>query len=214
MAVSRRTIIGVMGAGALLSTIARAAQRLRPTPQETLGPFFPMRIPEDHDADLTRIAGKNGVAKGQVITLSGQVLFPDGSPVSGAELKIWQANSAGRYANPIDTNPAPLDADFEGVALFNCDQAGRYSIRSIKPGPYPTPAGDMRAPHIHFDVSSKDYRLVTQMYFPDEPLNPTDLLFRTMPGRGRDPALAICKSVESRTQGTLAFYWDIVLLQA
>jgi protocatechuate 3,4-dioxygenase, beta subunit len=85
-------------------------------------------------------------------------------------------------------------------------------MRSVKPGPYPTPAGSMRAPHIHFDVTSPRYKPVTQMYFPDEPLNAKDILISTMSGRERDPAAAICRRMTSTESGVLAFEFDIVLL--
>jgi protocatechuate 3,4-dioxygenase, beta subunit len=214
VAFSRRGFIGAMGASALFSSVGHAVERLRPTPQETLGPFYPMRLPQDHDADLTHVAGQSGVAKGQIMSLSGRVVRPDGSPIEGAEIKVWQANAAGRYTHPLDNNSAPLDPNFDGIALIKSDGAGRYRILTIKPGAYPTPSGDMRAPHIHFDVSSGDYRLVTQMYFPDEALNASDLLIRTMPPRGRDPALATCRKIASPEQGIMAFEWNIVLLQA
>ena len=96
--------------------------------------------------------GGKGRALGQIIDLSGRVLRTDGSPVSGARLEIWQANAAGRYTNPIDKNPAPVDPNFEGVALLKSAADGSYRILTVKPGAYPDPAGGMRAPHIHFDV--------------------------------------------------------------
>jgi protocatechuate 3,4-dioxygenase beta subunit len=211
--ISRRAFVAGMGAGAL-AVRSGAAEPLRPTPQETFGPYFPVRTPRSHDSDLTRIPGRRGRALGQVIEVSGRVLRIDGSPVNRARLEIWQANAAGRYANPIDKNPAPLDPHFQGVALLRTTAQGRYRIRTIKPGAYPDPAGGMRTPHIHFDVTSEDYRLVVQMYFPGETLNEKDILISTMPARHRDPALTICKPVDSRERGVLNFEWDIVLLQA
>ena len=153
--------------------------------------------PRYHGFDLTRIPRHPGRALGQVIELSGRVLNVDGSPVKGAALEIWQANAAGRYANPIDKNPAPLDPNFQGVALLHTTAQGRYRILTVKPGAYPDPSGGMRTPHIHFDVTSDDYRLVAQMYFPGEALNEKDILMSTMPARHRDPALTICKAVNS-----------------
>jgi protocatechuate 3,4-dioxygenase beta subunit len=211
MTISRRSFVGAVGIGAFASQRARA-QQLRPTPQETYGPYYPVQMPAENDADLTRLAGRTGVAKGQVITLSGRLLRVDGSPVSDAKIEIWQANAAGRYAHPVDTNPAPLDPDFQGVAVLKSNASGEYRIRSVKPGPYPTPAGSMRAPHIHFDVTSSSYKLVTQMYFPDEPLNEKDILISTMSGRERDPATAICRRVTPTESGVLAFAFDVVLL--
>lgn len=213
MSISRRTLVKCL-AGAVAVPAAAVADTLAPTPQETLGPFFPVRTPAEHGFDLTRVGGRHARPKGQVIELSGHILRTDGSRVAKAMIEIWQANAAGRYINPVDRNPAPLDPNFKGVALLRAGADGAYRIRSIKPGPYPDPAGGMRAPHIHFDVTAGDYRLVTQMYFPGEPLNEKDLLISTMPGRARNPALATCKSVESAESGIMAYQWDIVLLQA
>ena len=213
MTISRRTVIIGMGAGAF-AVRAGATELLRPTPQETFGPYFPVRMPRYHEFDLTRIPGRSGRASGQVIEVSGRVLRTDGSPVKGAVLEIWQANAAGRYANPIDKNPAPLDPNFQGVALLRTTAQGRYRILTVKPGAYPDPAGGMRTPHIHFDVTSDDYRLVAQMYFPGEALNEKDILISTMPARHRDPALTICRAVDSHLPAVLKFEWDMVLLQA
>jgi protocatechuate 3,4-dioxygenase, beta subunit len=213
MSISRRTLVKYL-AGALAVPAAASAGALAPTPQETLGPFFPVRTPAEHGFDLTRVAGRHGRPKGQIIELSGHILHTDGSPVARAVIEIWQANAAGRYVNPVDKNPAPLDPNFKGVALLRAGADGAYRIRTIKPGPYPDPVGGMRTPHIHFDVTAGDYRLVTQMYFPGEPLNEKDLLISTMQGRARNPALAICKAVESPESGVMAYQWDVVLLQA
>jgi protocatechuate 3,4-dioxygenase, beta subunit len=212
MTITRRSLVIGLGAGALV--VADAAEQLRPTPQETFGPFFPVHTPSYHDFDLTRIPGRPGRALGQVIEVSGRVLGMDGSPIKGAAIELWQANAAGRYANPVDKNPAPLDPNFEGVALLHTTDQGRYRVLTVKPGAYPDSTGGMRTPHIHFDVTSDDYRVVTQMYFPGEVLNEKDILISTMPARHRDPALSICKSVKSNEPGILKFEWDIVLLQA
>ena len=214
MPLSRRTVVkGLAAAMAVPAAAAAAAGTLPPTPQETLGPFFPVRAPAEHGFDLTRV-GRHGRPRGQIIELSGRVLHTDGSPAAKAAIEIWQANAAGRYLNPVDKNPAPLDPNFIGVALLRANANGAYRIRTIKPGPYPDPAGGMRTPHIHFDITAGDYRLVTQMYFPGEPLNEKDLLISTMQGRARNPALATCKAVDSLESGVMAYQWDIVLLQA
>jgi protocatechuate 3,4-dioxygenase beta subunit len=210
---SRRTVVKGL-ASAVAIPAAAAAGTLPPTPQETLGPFFPVRTPAEHGFDLTRAGRRHGRPKGQIIEISGYVLRTDGSRVPKAAIEIWQANAAGRYINPVDKNPAPLDPNFRGVALLRAAADGAYRIRTIKPGPYPDPAGGMRTPHIHFDVTAGDYRLVTQMYFPGEPLNEKDMLISTMQGRARNPALATCKAVESSESAVVAYQWNIVLLQA
>jgi protocatechuate 3,4-dioxygenase beta subunit len=172
-----------------------------------------VRAPVSHDTDLTHSPGKRGGrALGQVIELRGRVLDVKGRPLPKAQITIWQANAAGRYTNPVDTNPAPLDPNFLGVASFAAGPDGSFRIRTVKPGPYPEPSGTMRTPHIHFDVINADYRLVTQMYFPGESLNATDLLLSTLAARHRDPSSAICTAQSGGPPGVAVFDWDIVLL--
>jgi protocatechuate 3,4-dioxygenase beta subunit len=213
MGVSRRAVVTGL-AGIIAVPGAAAAESLGPTPQETLGPYFPIRTPAERNYDLTRLPGRTGQAAGQIIELTGRVLRVDGSPIPKAKIEIWQANAAGRYTNPIDRNPAPLDPNFKGVAVLHSAADGTYRIRTVKPGPYPDPAGGMRAPHIHFEVGAGDYLLATQMYFPGEELNEKDILISTMAGRHRDPKRVICRQVAAPEPGASHFEWDIVLLQA
>src|SRR5258708_107040 len=118
MTISRRNlIIGMSAVGCAVRSTA-AADLLRPTPQETFGPFFPVHTPQYHDFDMTRIPGRTGRASGQVIDLSGRVLRTDGSIVKGARMEIWQANAAGRYEHPIHKKPAPLHPHFARLAPF------------------------------------------------------------------------------------------------
>ena len=182
------------------------------TGQETFGPFYPVRGPRGHDLDLTHYPGRQGRAKGQVIELTGRITDQRGHPLPKAAVTLWQANAAGRYTNPVDTNPAPLDPNFLGVVDFQVGSDGAYRLRTIKPGAYPEPSGTIRTPHIHFDVRHADYRLVTQMYFPGESLNANDILLSTLAARRRNPATAICKLAEPSEPGVLAFTFDIVML--
>ena len=99
-----------------------------------------------------------------------------GAPVAGARVEIWQANAHGRYSHPYDSNPAPLDPNFEGYAVQMTDSEGRYRFKTIKPGAYPVTEDWSRPPHIHFDVSGRVGRMVSQMYFENEPLNEVDPL--------------------------------------
>lgn len=212
MSFSRRTaMIGALAAPLYGAKVA-AQTNLKPTGQETLGPFYPVRAPTSHDTDLTHYPGKNGRALGQVIQLTGRVLDTAGRPLPKAALTVWQANAAGRYTNPVDHNPAALDANFLGVVSFQAASDGSYRLRTIKPGAYPEPSGTLRTPHIHFDVVNQDYRLITQMYFPGETLNAKDILLSTLAARRRDPSSAICKPATTSEPGVLAFTFDIVLL--
>jgi protocatechuate 3,4-dioxygenase beta subunit len=214
MGFSRRdAMLGALTAS--LSAPARSAEapaRLKPTGQETLGPFFPVRAPANHDQDLTHYPGRTGRARGQVIELTGRVLDTSGRPLPAAKLTVWQANAAGRYTNPVDRNPAALDPNFLGVVSFAVGRDGSYRLRTVKPGAYPEPSGTLRTPHIHFDVTNADYRLVTQMYFPGEALNGKDLLLSTLAARHRDPTSSICKPTTTSEPGLKAFTFDIVLL--
>lgn len=218
MTISRRDIMAGAIAAQAVATSGRALAEsmtpkgLAPTGQETLGPFFPVRIPPVHDQDITHYPGRPGRAKGQIIELTGRVMDVKGNPLPNAQMLIWQANAAGRYVNPVDTNTAPIDPNFLGVTSFGVDAKGRYRLRTVKPGAYPEPSGTMRTPHIHFDVANADYRLVAQMYFPGEALNEHDLLLSTLASRHRKPEDAICKPSKTSEPNVLAFEWNIVLL--
>ena len=149
------------------------SKRLTTTSPQILGPFYPLGKPSK-GGDLTRIEGRPGQAEGQVIYLGGRVLNRDGEPVKGAKLEIWQANSHGRYTHPNDDNEAPLDPNFEGFAVVQTDDEGRYNLKTIKPGAYPTGPSTIRPSHIHFEVFGKLERLVTQMYFAGDPHHEND----------------------------------------
>ena len=92
----------------------------------------------------------------------------------GGKLQIWQANTFGRYVHPNDNHTAPLDPCFEGFAEVGTDEDGRYDLRTIKPGAYPTPRGNIRPSHIHFEVFGKRERLITQLYFAGDPHHDSD----------------------------------------
>src|SRR3954469_14656094 len=109
MTISRRMAMAGALTAPLLGAQAAGQAKLKPTGQETLGPFYPVRAPTSHDTDLTHYPGhKGGRALGQVIQLTGRVLDTSGRPLPKAAVKVWQANAAGRYTNPVDNNPAPL----------------------------------------------------------------------------------------------------------
>jgi protocatechuate 3,4-dioxygenase, beta subunit len=212
MRISRREFAA--GAAALAMTGRASAEPpiLRPTGQETLGPYYPVHAPAFHDQDLTHYPGRQGRAQGQIIALTGRVTDIRGNPLPRTRLTIWQANAAGRYIHPQDRNTAPLDPNFLGVTSFEVGRDGSYRLRTVLPGAYPEPSGTMRTPHIHFDATHADYRLVTQMYFPGQSLNATDILLSTLAARRRDPRTAISEAVESSEPGVLGFRWDMILL--
>jgi protocatechuate 3,4-dioxygenase beta subunit len=132
------------------------------------------------------IAGKGAKqAIGQLMHLKVRVLDEDGAPVGGTVVEVWQANAAGRYTHPDDDDHAPLDDNFYGAARVVTDETGAFELRTVKPGAYPVPTRDgwWRPPHIHFSVFGRVWlsRLVTQMYFPGEPLNASDRIFNAVP---------------------------------
>jgi protocatechuate 3,4-dioxygenase beta subunit len=153
---------------------ARPAPPLLRTPDQILGPFYPLNGIADQTGDLAQSSGRPGGAKGEILIVRGHVLTLTGRPVAGARIEIWQANSAGRYRHPSDKTSEPLDPNFDGFAVLTTDQEGCYSFRTVKPGGYRTPHGDLRPPHIHFLVEFGADRLITQMYFAGEPDNATD----------------------------------------
>jgi protocatechuate 3,4-dioxygenase beta subunit len=151
------------------------------TPPQIVGPFYPVSERPDLATDLARPVGSDAEAQGQLIYITGRVLTVSGKPVAGARIDIWQANAAGKYRHPSDVNPAPLDPNFKGFARITTDSSGRYGFRTIKPGRYPTPEGDIRPPHIHLTIEGRHDRLVTQLYFSGEAENLTDRWLNAAP---------------------------------
>lgn len=209
---------GACLAVAALGGIAAAADKLRRTPTQVLGPFYPLEKPLDDDADLTVIEGRKGqfkgtakgTAKGTVIHVMGRVMNAAGEPVNGARIEIWQANSHGRYAHPSDHNPAPLDPNFQGYASLVTDRLGRYRFKTIKPGPYPAGVG-MRPAHIHFDITGKSNRLVTQMYFPGDQFLEKDPVVAIAEDNARLLIADVRAPTPDLEPDSLLANWDIVL---
>lgn len=213
--VSRRRILGMTiaaGGFALSGMVSSAfAQELKRTPSEILGPFYPVLRSVEKTADLTARPGKPGRAAGQVIYAMGRVVDIQGQPVNGARVELWQANTHGRYTHPSDTNPAPLDPSFEGFAVQDTDAEGRYRFKTIKPGAYPATANWMRPPHLHFDVTGKINRVITQMYFPGEPLNDKDLLLQNIRANKDSLIAKVLPPTSDVEPDSLIVVWDIVL---
>ena len=175
---SRRDILRMSSVLAGAAVIAAAgpsavAAELPRTPGQILGPFYPLKELAQ-TADLTRVPGRSGRAIGQVLNVMGRVLNVAGEPVRDAVVEVWQANSYGRYTHPSDTNAAPLDPNFDGSTVLKTDSEGRYRFKTIKPAAYPAGPTLIRPAHIHFQVSGRHDRLVTQMYFEHDPHNEKD----------------------------------------
>lgn len=204
--VSRRHLItGAAGLLAAPGVRAETTAARRETAEDALGPFYPLQLPRDQDADLTRVAGHQARALGEVLLVSGRVVNPRGEPIPNAVLEIWQANAAGRYAHPGDTNGAPLDPNFQGYARLRSGRDGRYAFKTVLPGLY----GE-RTRHIHFDVRGRATRLVTQMYFEGEPRNETDALLKLQTPEDRQTLLARAADAGAE-RGARAVTWDLVL---
>jgi protocatechuate 3,4-dioxygenase beta subunit len=169
---------GLVVCGELSPRLAQEKQLL--TEEQALGPFYPVTKSLDRDADLTHLRGRRASAKGQIIHLMGRVVNPQGKPLAGIKLEIWQANLHGRYAHINDPNIAPLDPNFQGYGMQVTDAKGQFRFKTIKPGAYPTGLDDWsRPPHIHYYVTGRHEALVTQMYFPGEALNAKDRLLQS-----------------------------------
>lgn len=173
------SILSGLGGIGIKNGLAQAMS-LMPTPSETEGPFYPVIAQSDKDADLTHIMGRKSKALGQFIVVQGRVTQVSGKPVPGATLNVWQADANGRYRHPGDDNNAKLDENFQGWAMIDSDLNGFFRFVTVMPGAYPANKNWIRLPHIHFKISKAGLRaLTTQMYFPDQALNKTDLLLRS-----------------------------------
>ena len=184
---------------------------LPPGPTERHGPVFGARQVAPEDGDLTRSG-----PIGERIIVTGQVRGPDGLPLPGCLVEIWQANAAGRYAHQTDQHPAPLDPDFTGAGRALTDGEGRYRFTTIRPGAYPwaNHANAWRPAHIHFSVFGRGFaeRLVTQMYFPGDPLLQLDPMYRSIRDRRAAELLLGRFDLATTMEGwALGYQFDIMI---
>jgi protocatechuate 3,4-dioxygenase beta subunit len=200
------------------STELRAPKRalliLPHTLSELTGPAYGHESIGELDHDLTRQHG--GEPLGERIIVTGRVTDSAGHPVRSSLIEIWQANAAGRYAHEIDQHPAPLDSNFTGAGRCLTDDDGRYRFITVKPGAYPwrNHPNAWRPAHIHLSLFGRAFtnRLVTQMYFPGDPLFELDPIFQSV----RDPkarARLVCGFDLEMTvpEWALAYRFDVVL---
>lgn len=170
--------------------------------------------PLDHD--LTRNAAKNGEPVGERIIVHGQVLDESGRPVPRTLIEIWQANAAGRYIHKNDQHEAPLDPNFVGAGRVLTNERGEYTFITIRPGAYPwkNHPNAWRPAHIHFSLIGQNFtqRLVTQMYFPGDPLLQYDPIYNGIPNIKAKERLIACFDLEhTRPEWALGYRFDIVL---
>lgn len=201
-----------------VSTIARSPRMpLIPLPEtltERSGPVFGSALLRPGDNDLTAQHASDPI--GERIYVHGRVLDEDGRPVRGALIEIWQANAAGRYRHKADTYDAPLDPNFTGEGRALTDDEGYYCFKTIKPGPYPwgNHHNAWRPSHIHFSLFGGDIlsRLVTQMYFPGDPLQALDPIFNSIADEAaRQRLVSRLDMQRAQPNDALAYAFDIVL---
>lgn len=180
---------------------------------ELTGPVFGEDRVQPGDADLTLANG--GEAQGQRIVVHGRVVDTEGKSIPNTLLEVWQANAAGRYRHVVDNWPAPLDPHFDGTGRCVTDADGHYSFTTIRPGAYPWRNHDnaWRPAHIHFSLFGRSFtqRLVTQMYFPDDPLFFQDPIYNSAPAGVRQRMVSVYDHEATTDHWALGFRWDIVL---
>jgi len=166
------------------------------------------------DNDLTR--QRAGEPLGERIIVSGRVVDEDGRPLRATLVEIWQANAAGRYDHPVDQHPAPLDPNFSGAGRMLTDQDGRYRFITVKPGSYPwrNHYNAWRPAHIHFSIFGSSFltRLVTQMYFPGDPLMLHDPMCQSITDeRARQRLVSAFDLALTEPEWALGYRFDIVV---
>ena len=186
------------------------------TLSEITGPLFGHDDVKPLDRDLTKNAVKNGEALGERIIVAGRVLDERGKPIPNTLIEVWQANAAGRYAHKVDQHDAPIDPNFLGAGRCITDKKGRYHMTTIKPGAYPWGNHDnaWRPPHIHFSLFGPCIatRLITQMYFPGDPLLVHDPIFNSTPDeKARQRLIARFDLQTTEPDWALGYVFDIVL---
>jgi protocatechuate 3,4-dioxygenase beta subunit len=201
-----------------VSSIKRAPSKplvyLPHTLSEITGPMFEAASIDVKASDLTR--QHSGQPLGERIIVSGRVLDEDGRPVPHTLVELWQANAAGRYLHKIDQHDAPLDPNFTGTGHILTDSDGRYRFVTIRPGAYPwrNHHNAWRPAHIHFSLFGPAFatRLVTQMYFPGDPLLPFDPIFNcTTDERARNRLICSFDWQTTLPENALGFKFDIIL---
>jgi protocatechuate 3,4-dioxygenase beta subunit len=200
------------------STLRRAPSqpmiRLPETLSDVEAPVYGWYAIGETDNDLTR--QHTAEPQGERIVVSGRVVDEDGRPLPHTLIEIWQANAAGRYRHHKDDHPAPLDPNFTGAGRTLTDADGRYQFTTIKPGAYPwrNHVNAWRPAHIHFSLFGQTFRtrLVTQMYFPGDPLFAYDPMFQSIPDeRARQRLVSRFDLALTRPEWALGYSFDIVL---
>lgn len=182
---------------------------------ELTGPVYGHDSLGPLDNDLTRNGRRTGEPLGERIIVTGRVLDEDGRPVPHTLVEVWQANAAGRYIHKVDQHEAPLDPNFFGGGRCVTDAEGRYTFMTIKPGAYPwgNHHNAWRPNHIHFSLFGPSFatRLVTQMYFPGDPLLDLDPIYQSVPTGARERLVSRFSIDVTKPGFALGYEFDIVL---
>jgi protocatechuate 3,4-dioxygenase, beta subunit len=184
------------------------------TLSEVTGPLFSSKIVAPKASDLTR--QHSGEPLGERIIVSGRVLDENSRPLANTVVEIWQANAAGRYRHDVDQHDAPLDPNFTGCGQAVTDAEGHYRFVTIRPGEYPwrNHYNAWRAAHIHFSLFGPAFatRLVTQMYFPGDPLIPFDPIFNcTADEKARNRLISAFDWETTMPEHALGYRFDLIL---
>ena len=182
---------------------------------ELTGPVYGHDVVGEFDHDLTRNAAMSGEPLGERIIVTGRVVDEGGRPVPDTLVEVWQANAAGRYIHKVDQHDAPIDPNFLGAGRTLTDGNGHYRFLTVKPGAYPWGNHDnaWRPNHIHFSLFGPSFatRLVTQMYFPGDPLLDLDPIFLGTPADARDRLVSRFSLDVTEPEFALGYEFDIVL---
>jgi protocatechuate 3,4-dioxygenase beta subunit len=200
------------------STVKRSPRKplviIPHTLSELTGPVYGHEVVHPGDEDLTKQHA--GEPLGERIVVHGRVLDEDGRPVPDTLVEIWQANAAGRYIHVVDQHPAPLDPNFTGAGRTATDAEGRYKFVTVKPGAYPwgNHGNAWRPAHVHFSLFGSSFlsRLVTQMYFPGDPLFEFDPIYGSVSDPKARARMVSSFDLENTVPNwALAYKFDIVL---
>ncbi|WP_341218357.1 protocatechuate 3,4-dioxygenase subunit beta [Neptunomonas phycophila] len=199
----------------ILRGVSKSLVEIDPELSELTGPAYGAEVIGELDHDLTKNGQINGEPIGERIVVTGRVLDENGNPVANTLVEVWQANAGGRYIHKQDQHDAPLDPNFLGSGRCLTDAEGRYKFYTIKPGAYPwgNHANAWRPNHIHFSLfgGSIASRLVTQMYFPGDPLLDLDPIYQSVPAGARERMISEF-SIDVTEEGfALGYIFDIVL---
>lgn len=198
-----------------LRGVSQSLIKIDPELAELTGPAFGAEVLGPLDHDLTQNGRVNGEPLGERILITGQVFDEFGRPVPNTLIEVWQANAAGRYVHKRDQHDAPLDPNFLGSGRCLTDDQGRYKFYTIKPGAYPwgNHPNAWRPNHIHFSLFGPSIatRLVTQMYFPGDPLLAYDPIFEATPAGARDRLVSEFSLAVTEAGFALGYIFNIVL---